>query len=323
MIKKFLIISLFLIGFSCNKQTLLQKLSSKESELKSKGGYDSYLALEYLSFSRRLLIVKDNKTSEHFSKKAFNIINGKPFIPENPIKWKADLSRIEELVLMQKRLENLLNNKNLMFQMPIQLAHLSYLYDCWASKESKNLFISDDLSNCRVSFTKLIDEIEFFLQESLKDKAPLVKIIEPEFSRFEITFDAENYLLNDKATGKMIELIDYLSSKKGRFKILITANPDNSSNNKMNQILVRNRFEVVKNYLLKNGVDENEIEERIENEDFPDIIANEEIKNQINRSVGVYVLIGQGDFKPYPLPLLQNLLYKAQIEKARTEQGLE
>ena len=77
-----------------------------------------------------------------------------------------------------------------------------------------------------------------------------------------------------------------------------------------------------KNYLIKNGIDENSIEERIENEDFPDIIANDDIKNQINRSVGIYVLSGDSDFKPYPLPLLQNLLYKAQIENARKERGL-
>jgi outer membrane protein OmpA-like peptidoglycan-associated protein len=317
----FLFAVLFLV-FSCAKISNKQILENLEPELKSKGGYESYLALEYLDFSRKLLLVKDLKASDHFAKKGLNIINGVPYVPENPLEWKADKSRIEELILMQKELEILLNNRTLIYQMPIQMAHLSYLYDCWSSKESKAIFMADELSHCRVNFGKLIDEIQTYLEENKKNKIPDVKIVEPEFSRFEIIFDAENYLLSDKENKAMIEIMDYLNSLKGKFRILITANPDNAMKISQNRALIINRINVVKNYLLKNGVEENSIEERIESEDFPDIIASEDIKNQINRSVGIYVLRGQGDFKPYPLPLLQNLLYKAQVEKARSEQGL-
>ena len=308
---------------SCEKIIYQQVLANREQDLKSRGGYESYLSLEYLDFSRRLSLVKDLEASEYFAKKGLDIMGGKAFIAEDPLFWKADRSRIEELILVQKKLETLLNNRNLSYQMPIQMAHLSYLYDCWASKESKEIFIADELSHCRVSFGKLIDEIEIYLEESTKNKLPDVKIIEPEFSRFEIIFDAENYLLNDKANKAMIEVVDYLNNFRGKYKILITANPDNAIGALYNQTLVKNRVEIVKNYLIKNGIDESSIEERIESEDFPDIIANDDIKNQINRSVGIYVLKGQGDFKPYPLPLLQNLLYKAQVEKARKERGLE
>ena len=317
----FLFAALFLV-FSCAKISNKQILENLGPELKSKGGYESYLALEYLDFSRKLLLVKDLKASEYFAKKGLNIINGVPYVPENPLEWKADKSRIEELILMQKELEILLNNRTLIYQMPIQMAHLSYLYDCWSSKESKAIFMADELSHCRVNFGKLIDEIQTYLEENKKNKIPDVQIVDPEFSRFEIIFDAENYLLSDKANKAMIEIMDYLNSLKGKFRILITANPDNAMKISQNKALIINRINVVKNYLIKNGVEEDSIEERVESEDFPDIIASEDIKNQINRSVGIYVLRGQGDFKPYPLPLLQNLLYKAQIEKARSEQGL-
>lgn len=325
--KNFLIPSLLfvlLFSISCAKKlSNHQILLNQELALKSRGGYDSYLALEYLDFSRKLILVKDLKASEYFAKKGLDIIDGKSFIPENPLSWKADKAMIEELILMQKKLEILLNNQNLIYQMPIQTAHLSYLYDCWASKESKDIFRADELAHCRVSFGKLVDEIEIYLEEITKNKSPETQIYEPEFLRFEIIFDAENYILNDKANKVMIEVIDYLKSLKGKFKILITANPDNAIKDLYNKVLVKNRIDIVKNYLVKNEIDENSIEERIESEDFPDIIANDDIKNQINRSVGIYVLKGQGDFKPYPLPLLQNLLYKTQVEKARKERGLE
>ncbi len=317
------LLTILFLAFSCAKISNQQILETLEPSLKSNGGYESYLALEYLDFSRKLIVVNDLKASDHFAKKGLDIVNGGAFIPENPLEWEADRSRIEELILMQKELEILLNNQALIYQMPIQMAHLSYLYDCWASKESKAIFMADELSHCRVNFGKLIDEIKIYLEENKKNKIPDVQIVEPEFSRFEIIFDAENYLLSDKANKSMIEIIDYLNLLKGKFKILITANPDNAIKLSQNKTLIINRINVVKNYLVKNGVDENSIEERIESEDFPDIIASDDIKNQINRSVGIYVLRGSGDFKPYPLPLLQNLLYKAQVEKARKEQGLE
>ena len=312
-----------LVFSSCSGLSYQQILSSREQILKTKGGFDSYLALEYLGFSKRLQTVNDLKASEYFAKKGIEIANGKPFVPENPLNWKADKSRIEELVFMQKKLEILLGNQSLIFQMPIQMAHLSYLYDCWASKESKAIFMADELSHCRVSFTKLIDEIDFYLEEITKDKSPSVKITIPEFTRFEILFDTDSYILSDKATKSMVEVIDFLQEQRGQFRILITANPDNSLNISRNQTLIKNRLAVVKNYLIKNDIIQNIIDERIETEDFPDIIINDEITNHLNRAVGIYVIKGDADFKPYPLPLLQNILYKDQVEKARQERGLK
>lgn len=314
---------IFLILFACAGLNYQQILASQEQNLKTRGGFESYLALEYLGFSRRLDGVKDVNTSEYFAKKGLDIANGKPFIPENPLNWKADISRVEELVFMQKKLEILLGNQSLIYQMPIQMAHLSYLYDCWASKESKAIFVADELSHCRVSFSKLVDEVEIYLEEMSKDRSPPTKVTIPEFTRFEILFDAESYILNDKSTRAMVEVIDFLLQVRGKFRILITANPDNNLKIAYNQSLIKNRVAVVKNYLIKNGIDENIIEERIETEDFPDIIANDEIVNHLNRSVGIYVIKGDADFKPYPLPLLQNILYKDQVEKARLERGVK
>ena len=214
---KFFFVTFLFLLCSCEKIIYQQVLSNREQDLKSRGGYESYLSLEYLDFSRRLSLVKDLEASEYFAKKGLDIMSGKTFIAEDPINWEADRSMIEELILMQKKLEILLNNQNLIYQMPIQMAHLSYLYDCWASKESKEIFMADELSHCRVSFGKLIDEVEIYLEEMGKNKTPDVQIVEPEFSRFEIIFDAENYILNDKANKAMIEIVDHLNNFRGKF----------------------------------------------------------------------------------------------------------
>jgi len=311
-------IVLFLL-FGCSELNYQQILQARENDLKSRGGYESYLALEFLSFSRKLNEVKDIKASTYFAKKGLDISSGKQYIPENPLNWEADQSRIEELILSQKKLELLLNNQTLIYQMPIQMAHLSYLYDCWSAKESKKIFMADELSYCRVSFGKLVDEIEVYLDEINKDKAPLVKIVTPEFFRFEILFDTESYVLNDKATKSMVEVIDFIMSIQGRFKIFISANINKIIDKKSNFSLVKNRLSVIKNYLIKNGIDENIIQEKIENEDFPDIISSDDLSGQIDQTIGIYVIKGDIDFKPYPLPLLQNIFYKNQVESAKKE----
>ena len=313
----------FLLLFSCAELNYQEILEAQESNLKTKGGYESYLALEYFSFSRRLKDVKDLETSQYFAKKGLDISSGKLFIPENPLKWKADPSRLQELILAQKKLELYLNNQSLIFQMPIQMAHLSYLYDCWSTKESKAIFEADELSHCRVSFTKLSDELDYYLEEMSKDKAPEVKITTPEFFRFEVLFDIDSYLLNDKATKSMTEIIDFILSLQGRMKIFITANIEKENQKTLNHSLIKNRISVIKNYLVKNGIDENIIQEKIENEDFPDIIASDDLSSQIDRTIGVYVIKGDLDFKPYPVPLLQNIFYKNQVESARQERGLK
>jgi hypothetical protein len=108
-------------------------------------------------------------------------------------------------------------------------------------------------------------------------------------------------------------------SIQGRFKIFISANINKIIDKKSNFSLVKNRLSVIKNYLIKNGIDENIIQEKIENEDFPDIISSDDLSGQIDQTIGIYVIKGDIDFKPYPLPLLQNIFYKNQVESAKKE----
>ena len=318
--KSILVLFTLLLLISC--KNYLPILASKESELKIKGDYDSYLALEYLVFSNKLEKIKDNKSANHFAKKALKISQGKEYVPENPLKWNSDKEQLEELILTQKRLEDVLNTPHLKFQLPIQLAHLSYLYDCWVSKESKPIFRASDMASCRVTFQKLLDEIEIYIADLKKDKIPKVTTIEPEFFRFEVLFDLNSSLLNDKANAEMIKIIDYLKTLKGDYNILLAGNADRTGNDLANQNLALNRAKTVQNYLIKNGVPENLIELRAYGEDFPDIITSDGTKSQINRSVGIYILKGRGDLKSYPLPLLENLLYREQVKNARKEKGL-
>lgn len=316
---------LFLIPFflliSCT--TKLERLSRVEGSLRTERKYDSYLALEYLEYSRNLASVKDKKKSEYFAKKGLDLIDRKIIVPENPINWEADPAQVEEMVLMQDRLETILNTSNLKFYLPIQLAHLTYLYDCWISRESKAVFRADELAQCRVRFYKLAEEIEHYLVDLKKDQQPKVKIIEPEFERFEILFDFNSSKFNDKANADLIKILNYLKTIQVGYRILLVGNADRSGHELYNRDLASYRAEVVKYYLSKNGVAKESIETRSAGEDFPDILTKDGVHQQSNRTVGIYVMKGLRDFSDYPLPLIENYVYRDEIKKARKERGLE
>ena len=301
----------------------LQRLSEKESSLKTQGGYDSYLALEYLEFSRNLAAIKDHSKSKYFAEKGLAVIAGADVIPEDPAKWKADPAQMEEMILMQRRLEMVMMVPHMRFYMPIQLSHLSYLYDCWISRESKAVFRADELAQCRTRFYKLLDEVELYIDDLKKDKQPKVEIKEPEFERFEILFDLNSSKFNDKANKELVATIKHLLTLKGDYRILLVGNADRTGRELYNQNLALNRAEVVKNYLVKNGVVKDLIELRSVGEDFPDIITKSGTQQQFNRTVGIYVLKGFGSFSSFPLPLIENYVYREEVKKARAERGLK
>ena len=318
--KVFLSSLIIFLAASCSP-TDLQLLSAKENMLKSRNEYNSYLALEYLQFSRNLKSTGSNSDSKYFAKKGLYAASNRKIIPENPIKWRADPQQLEELVSTQKRLE-LVMTRQMQSQLPIQMAHLIYLYDCWTSKESKPIFRASELSKCKNKFSKLLDEIEYYLDDLKKDRQPKTIITEAEFERFEILFDFNNDRFNDKANKDLVAVLKYLVTLNGDFRLLLVGNADRVGSELYNQGLAMKRVQTVQNYLTKNGVGEDFIETRSLGEDFPDIITKEGMQQQSNRTVGIYILKGAKSFTAFPLPLIENYVYREEIAKARKERGL-
>lgn len=313
--KLFSIILLIFVLNSCFsfKNSYYKQLSDLEPTLKINKDFESFLALEYLSFANKLIVLKNHSQANYFAKKGLRIAKKETFFPENPLYWKSDKQQLEELIFMQKRLENITSTTYLKFNLPIQLAHTFYLYDCWVSKESQVTFRGIGLSYCRENFSKMLNELEIYFNDSKKEKFSNTNFLIPEFARFSVLFDKESFILNEQGNKTMLSIIEHLSQSTG-YKIMLVGNADNSANTINNQSLLLSRILTVKNYLIKNGVNENLISQAIEGENFPDLLSsNQEDAIKENRSVAIYVLKGNLDLKLYPLPLLQNLAYRNKI----------
>jgi len=318
-------IALLILNLLCAcGPTNFEKLQKVEPSLYGKDDYQSFLALEYYDFSKRLRLSKDLQTSEFFAQKGLEISSGKTFIPENPIKWKSDKLQLEESVLTQKRLERVLFWPGLKEALPIQLAHLSYLYDCWVAKESQKIFREAEDTKCHSTYLKLISEIEDYIANSATKKQPVkIQTKVPEFVRFEIFFEEGSNNINDSATKEIFRILKYLNTVFENYNIYLIGNGDSAEKNLINETLASNRARAVKNYLTKNGILSSTISISSEGENFPDIITVDNSNLFFSRSVGVYVIRGEGDIPSYPMPLLQNLYYRQEVKDAREQRGFE
>lgn len=319
-----LIIILVLL-ISCSKKDDLITLNSIKSQLKLNDNFRSYLSLEYLRFSSKLRKEGDIENSKYFAKKGLNIANGLQIIPENPLKWDADKAQIKLMIMMQKRLHDITQNNILIKNIPIQLAHLAYLYDCWIVKESKSIHISDELARCRVRFTRLISEIEYYQNDLKKDRTKPVVNKEPVFQHYKILFDYNSSDFNQKALSEMLKILTNLSTIDKNYRILLVGNTDRSGSKIYNKLLSLKRINTVKTQLIKNGLSEEIISYRAFGEDYPEIITSDGVKKQDNRSVDVFIVIGEDikNFSKYEVPYIRNQIYKNNILKKKAITNIE
>jgi outer membrane protein OmpA-like peptidoglycan-associated protein len=307
---------------SCSSINYFNNLSNMQRSLKTKGGYNSYLALEYLEFSRNFYSVKNEKSGNYFAKKGFEVAKGYNVIPENPLKWGVDKGQIEEMILMQRRMEMVLNEPQIKDYVPIQLAHLTYLYDCWISRESSQIFRASNLGQCKTKFYQLLEELERYVDGSKKYEGDNVVIKTPEYRRFEVLFDHNSFKTNDYARKNIISTLEYITTLNSPYRVLVVGSADETSGGIYDKNLAFKRAENVKQYLIANGIDDSFVEIRTTGEDFPDIITQNGERSQPNRKVGIYVLKGKETFLDSPLPMVKEYIYKEQIEETRQKRGL-
>lgn len=319
--KKIFLIATFFLTFSCTNK--LQNLVHHEQELKARGNFNGYLALEYLQYARDLSRKHHWQDSNYFSEKGLKASRDEVVFPEFPEKWDLDNTRIEEATLGRQKLIALLANPKANQTLPIQLAHLQLLYDCWVSRAQDPWQIAD-MGRCKILFFRLTNEIEAYL-DNLKPKKEIkiIEIKEPEFSRFDIYFDLNLYKFNSGANKTFRELFRELEILNGDYRILLVGNADRLGKKLYNDVLARRRVLAVKNLLIKNGIPEDLIEIKSFGEKNPEILTQNDTQNKNNRRVSIYVSKGPDSLAPIPLPLIDNYIYKKDIIKSKKERGID
>ncbi|MFT6331740.1 MAG: outer membrane protein OmpA-like peptidoglycan-associated protein [Lentimonas sp.] len=321
---RFILALLLLISplFLSSCYNSLEDLSSRERELRNRHTINSYLALEYLQYSRELENKEKRKDSQYFATKGIIAAKNQEIYPEVPERWKLDITQIEQATFARQKLVALLYDQQAKKFLKPQLSHLQLLYDCWISRE-KDIKQLASMSRCKILFFKLEDEIHKYLakENSRIEDVKIIKIIEPELSKFEIYFDLNSHKFNSAADIIFVKLSNYLSFLNGNYSILIVGNTDRSGKKLYNDILARKRALSVKNRLMKNGIVEDLVTIQSFGEKSPEIATNANDRNRNNRLATVYILKGKDQISEIPLPLIENFIYKKRILDARKLRG--
>lgn len=318
-IKKIATILALILQTACHGN--LKHLAQRENELKFRNDYNSYLSREYLKYSRNLLNQKIKNGSDYYAGKGLKAANNQQVYPEVLQSSQIDPQLVEEFIISRRRLD-LLMNPETKSVLPIQLAHLVMLHDCWVNDVQKGWNFGS-LGKCHIRFSNLLDEMEEVIHDlHIKKDIEVVNIKEPEFEKFEIYFDFNSYRLNRNANKEIIDLIAHLENLNGDFRVLLSGNADRSGKKIYNASLARKRVLVIQDILIKNGVPKDVIEIASYGEIKPEIITKNSKQNKYNRLVGIYVLKGTDSLSAIPLPLIDNYIYKKEIKMARKRRGI-
>jgi len=318
---KKLFLTLLILAFQTSCAVNLKSLIKREVELKYRTDFNAYLAREYLQYSRGLAERYNWRDSDYFSRKGLRAANNREIYPEVPENWDIDATKIEEITIARKQLQLLLR-PGVKQVLPIQLAHLTMLYDCWVSNEQGQWSLAK-LSRCKTRFLKLAVEMEEYMDNLKPPKeVKIVEVKEPEFKKFDVYFDFDSHKFNSSSNKEFFDLIAYLKNLNGNFRILLSGNADRKGKTIYNDVLARKRVLVTKDMLIKNGVPKDLIEIKSSGEKYPQIITDDNQKNKYNRLVGVYVLKGTDSLSQIPLPLIDHYIYKKEIENIKENKGL-
>lgn len=313
------LILIAILTFLTSCATNLELLTQREPDLKQEKFYSSYLSREYLQFSRSLLQNDNFFDSEHFAKKGLEASYGLDPDPESPIYWKVPQDQYEDLVVAQKRYHKIatIDLKNIL---PIQMAHLTFLYDCWVAKESSPAFRMNEMKKCKDRYFKLLDEIEYFV-DNVGKKPPEAKIIERSVKRYLLIFDFDKFKVMPEARRRIRKILTEVDNMDGNYKLFLVGNADSSGSKLYNERLSFKRVNAVFNLFRKNGVPEELLSMIVQGEDYPDLITVDGARQRFNRTVEVYIVNSNDEIKDEPLPILFNQSYKEEIEAEKKKRG--
>ena len=169
----------FTILFASSCSNNLQNLAKQERALREKQNINSYLALEYLQYSRALAHQNNQKAANYFALKGIKAAQNKEVFPEAPENWQntldVNINQIKQSNIARRRLVGLFFNERTRQILPMQLAHLQLLYDCWLLQTTDSQKTNSNTTQCPKLFFQLEDEINRYL-EAIKPKKEL-KII--------------------------------------------------------------------------------------------------------------------------------------------------
>ncbi len=292
---------LYLVLSSC-AGPVVKKLQNMP---KDSNKYNHVLAREYQNFAEyEMNEMFDEIDSRYFASKGIDALTLGKVSPENPANWKIPKETQFEIMKSYKILNDLITEENIN-NYPVLLAKAQVGFDCWLEQQEEN-WQWEHIKKCKDTFIKNSSLINKSITNKIKEKIKneeLAKIkIEKEALNKESLNDNIEYInptrlyfrfdssvLDTPEKENLNKLIN-ISTKLKALVFIVEGHTDSSGHQKYNLALSKKRALNVKNYLIKNGINDANIRLNAFGEDKLLINTDDGVKEKKNRRVEITIV---------------------------------
>lgn len=266
--------------------------------------FSKYLQKNYKTYADYKKENYDWKGARLFYRKADVVRDGKRLMPENVFRgvnlvefFTKDIT-YEQLLDMRERMLIILNDNNAKSEYPEEIANLQFYYDCWVLEERLYTRYSQ-IARCKQGFIDTLAYLEFKLLRLTRTEKDLLqrnidneKIYTEVFIRpkkYTIYFDFDSSAITEDSSRVLWEFLQDVKKIDGKYIVNVVGHADRTGAKNYNKKLSKRRTDTVKHYLVKNGISENLIKIKWQGEIEPQVITNNDYKEELNRRVVITI----------------------------------
>ena len=241
----------------------------------------------------------DWNSAKLYSEKALKSLETDKIYPEDISYWKLPEESIQEIRIAYDNLMTIYNDAKTID--PFNLAKAISSLDCWSEQQEEN-WQAWDISRCKNDFLnsmhniyekisakekqqKKINEKDNNLKSKSKDEVTVVTKNKNEELMQIIYFDFDKFNLSEVSKGKIELFLDNYGSMINQY--LIVGHTDTKGSKKYNLSLSLKRAEVIKQLLVKNGINKSNVKILGKGEEKLAITTPDDTKHPANRRVEI------------------------------------
>lgn len=276
--------------------------------------YYTALSMRYLEFAEEEAAQYDWGDSRYFAEKGLRAAYGHDLQPEEPEKWRLPPASREEIEAVRPRLMKALEHQAAKKDYPAMAAEAMFHYDCWVEQQEE-AWQTDDIAYCRDTFYAALEGLERVLRQKVGSDfgdavpvapespvSPVSPVVtqpsaEPAPAEEESMVLATSYIVFfdsgqiglDKDGKKVIgEVLDEVR-KFADYTISINGHTDSVGKAAANVVVSRKRANIVKDALVKGGVESRRINVAAFGESVPRVSTPDEVSEKANRRVEIFI----------------------------------
>ena len=290
-----------IISFTCSITLLGCSASYKHLsniEEKKATNFQEYLLSEYkIRATFEAEEMHDWNSANLYSKKALKSLETDKIFPEKISYWKLPLDKIKEIRIAHDNLLSIYYDAKIID--PYNLAKAIVSLDCWSEQQEEN-WQTWDINRCKEDYLNSMHSIyekisitqkntNAINNKNLKDKSENEITIVTKNKNNElmqiIYFDFDKFSLSSVSAHKIKLFLNKYKNEINEY--LVVGHTDTKGSKEYNLSLSIKRAEVVKNLLIKNGINHKKVKIIGKGEESLAIITQDETKQPGNRRVEI------------------------------------